>query len=284
MDMRVTPQARLLDVRSRRLEPFRSLTASILSLLIRLGERRAERALRRNRRLWALLQAAAQGNPVTGVSYSDYLTLYDEVRRHRPREILECGTGLSTIVLAQALCENEADGHARGRITSMEDNAFWLDNAKARFPEELLPYVEFVLSPKQDAIFKCFRGVAYSGVPERPYDFVFSDGPDRRSPVNGDKVFNVDLINVILRSSRPVRAIVDDHFLTCYVLQKVLGPKNARYSARRKLLFVGPVTSDDVGYLERENFLADLRLFGTTEFKLRMTRPAARDKEMRPSG
>ena len=282
MDIRVTPQAHLLEVRSPRLAPFRWPKAWLLSLLINHDERRAERALRRNDRLWTLLQAAAMGNPVTGVSYSDYMTLYDEVRRHKPCEILECGTGLSTIVLAQALRENEADGHARGRITSMEDNASWFENAKARFPNELLPFVEFVLSPKQDAVFKCFRGVGYSGVPDRPYDFVFSDGPDRRSPVNGDKLFNTDLIDVIRRSKQPVRAIVDDHFLTCYVLQTILGPENARYSARRKLLFVGPVTKDDVGYLERENFLPDLRLFGRTEFKLRMTRPAASDRGARP--
>lgn len=279
MDTRVTPQARLLEIRSRRLALFGRPRAWLLSWLIRQGERRAERALRRNCALWNLLQAAATGNPVTGVSYSDYLTLYDEVRRHKPREILECGTGLSTIALAQALRENEVDGHGRGRITSMEDNAAWLENAKARFPAELLPYVEFVLSAKQDAVFKCFRGVGYSGVPDRPYDFVFSDGPDRRSPVNGDKLFNTDLIEIIRRSSRPVRAIVDDHFLTCYVLQKILGPENARYSARRKLLFVGPVTKDDVGYLERENFLPDLRLFAPTEFKLRMTRGASRRRE-----
>ncbi len=108
--------------------------------------------------------------------------------------------------------------------------------------------------------------------PERAYDFVFSDGPDRFSPVNGDKLFNLDLIQVVLRSETPIRAVVDNHYLTFYVLQKVFGPKLARYSIRHKLMFVGPVTKKDAGRLKRENFLPDLRLLKDTELKLRMAR------------
>jgi hypothetical protein len=117
-----------------------------------------------------------------------------------------------------------------------------------------------------------FRGVQYERIPERAYDFVFSDGPDRFSPVNGDKLFNLDLIQVVLRSDTPILAVVDNHYLTFYVLQKVFGPKLARYSIRHKLMFVGPVTKKDAGRLKRENFLPDLRLLKDTELKLRMAR------------
>src|SRR3546814_15369311 len=66
-------------------------------------------------------------------SYSDYLTLYEQVRAHRPREILECGTGISTVVLAQALRENAAEiGQAPGRVTSMEDDPDWQDRKSTR--------------------------------------------------------------------------------------------------------------------------------------------------------
>lgn len=123
-----------------------------------------------------------------------------------------------------------------------------------------------------DGFYKCFRGVRYAALPDRPYDFVFSDGPERHSPVNGDKLFNLDLLEVVRRSETPVWGIVDDHYLTAYVLQKVLGPEKARYSAIRKLLFVGPVTREDVGFLRRENFAPDLRLFGPTRFRLRFAR------------
>jgi predicted O-methyltransferase YrrM len=274
---RTSPQAAQLRFQKDALPLLTRLRVWVIGRATALLERRAEAALRAHRELWTLIERAAAGNEVTGVSFADYLTLYRFVREHRPREILECGSGLSTIVLAQALRENERDGFPHGRVTSMEDVPQWHENARARLPAELAPYVDFVLSDKVDGVHKIFRGVRYAALPDRPYDFVFSDGPERHSPVNGDKLFNLDLLEIVKRSTTPVRGIVDDHYLTAYVLQKVLGPRNTRYSAVRKLLFVGPVTRDDVGFLQRENFAPDLRLFGGTWFKLRFARRRPED-------
>jgi predicted O-methyltransferase YrrM len=235
--------------------------------------RRAEARLRAMPVLWDLMTEAAAGTAVTGASWSDYLTLYEQVRTFRPREILECGTGISTVVLAFALLENAAeDGAAPGRVTSMEDDRDWFETAQSRLPETVAEVVDLVHSPKTDGFYKCFRGVQYESLPDRPYDFVFSDGPDRHSPVNGDKLFNLDLIHVVRRSEHPVRAVVDNHYLTFYILQKVFGVALARYSVSHKLMFVGPVTKRDVRFLKKESFLPDLRIFGTTELKLRMAR------------
>jgi len=74
----------------------------------------------------------------------------------------------------------------------------------------------------------------------------------------------------VRRSETPVRAVVDNHYLTFYVLQKVFGTDLARYSVKHRLMFVGPVTKDDVRHLRKENFIPDLRIFGETELKLRM--------------
>ena len=175
------------------------------------------------------------------------------------------------MVLAQALRENEAEGAPRGRVTSMEEDEGWRNAAAERLPDELRGHVEILHSPKVDGFYKCFRGVQYESVPDRPYDFVFSDGPERHSPVNGDKLFNLDLIQVVRRSDRPVRAVVDNHYLTFYVLQKVFGLDKARYDATRRLLFVGPVTRRDAGHLRKENFLQDLRLLRPTVLRLRMS-------------
>lgn len=235
--------------------------------------RRAEAVLRAHGDLWDLMTRAAAGTAVTGASFSDYLTLYEQVRAFRPREILECGTGISTVVLAYALLENaREDGAAPGRVTSMEDDRSWFEVAGTRLPDEIRHVVDLIHSPKRDGFYMCFRGVQYESLPDRPYDFVFSDGPDRHSPVNGDKLFNLDLIHVVARSDRPVRAVVDNHYLTFYILQKVFGIEQARYSVSHKLMFVGPVTRHDVRFLRKESFLPDLRLFATTEQKLRMAR------------
>jgi len=234
--------------------------------------RQAQVRLKAIEPLWSRMVDYARGSTVTGASYSDYLTLWEHVRCFRPREVLECGTGISTVVMAEALRTNEAEGGARGRVTSMEDDPAWHAEACARLPQALAPYVELMLSPKVDGHCKCFRGVQYLAVPDRAYDFVFSDGPERHSPVNGDKLFDLDLLQVVRRADRPVRAVVDDHFLTFYVLQAVFGADKARYSPSHKLLFVGPVTRADVRRLSKRSFLPDLRPFGATRFQLRLVR------------
>lgn len=234
--------------------------------------RRAEQALRGHRALWAAMEEYARASNVTGASFSDYWTLYEEVRRWKPSEVLECGTGISTLVLAQALLDNQRDGSPPGRLTSVEDDRGWFERARNALPASFGDTVDLVNIAKTEGLHRIFRGVRYEYLPDRPYDFVFSDGPDRRSPLTGEKLFNLDLIEVIARSDRPVRAVVDNHYLTFYILQKLLGTDKARYDVWRKLMFVGPVTRSDLGYLRRENFLPDVRLMRQTELKLRLTR------------
>lgn len=234
--------------------------------------RRCEPHVRAMTALWDAMTEYSRRSRVTGASYSDYLTLYQQVRRWKPREILECGTGISTLVLAHALIDNARDGAPMGRITSMEDHEDWYHAAKDALPASLDGIVELVHSPKEDGFHRIFRGVRYHDVPRREYDFVFSDGPDRHSPVTGEKLFNLDLIDVIGRTEKPLRAVVDNHYLTFWVLQKLLGTERARYDVWRRLMFVGPVTRRDLGYLRREGFLPDMRLLGRTTLHLRLAR------------
>ena len=261
--------------------PLPPLDTTGLPLHVRWRARIIERLVaRRNARAEAALMAMpwfataiteyARVSNVTGASMSDYLTLYQEVRKRRPREVLEFGTGFTTVVMAHALIENAADGSPLGRITSMEEHEGWTATALKALPADVAHVVEIIRSPKIDGFYKMFRGVQYTEIPDRAYDFVFSDGPERHSPVNNDKLFDLDLIHVVRRSDTPIHAVVDNHYLTFYVLQKVFGTRLARYSVSHRLMFVGPVTRHDVRHLRKENFVPDLRLAGTTELKLRM--------------
>lgn len=254
------------------LGPVVRVRAAILTWLVAYFERRADAAVRKMPTVDAAIRRYRAMSDVTGVSQSDYLTLYSEIRRYKPREVLELGTGISTVVLAQALLDNAADGAPLGHLTSMEEDLGWHDKAVACMPPELAHVVDIVHSPKVDGFYKMFRGVQYASIPDRPYDYIFSDGPERHSLVNGDKLFDLDFIQVVRRSDRPIRGAVDDHYLTFYVLQKVFGPELARYSPTRLIMLVGPVTKNDVRHLRKENFVPDLRLFGRTELKLRMAR------------
>ena len=257
-----------LDTRG--LGPITRLRAAIINRQVAARNRRAEEALERIPKVADAIREYAGKSDVTGASMSDYLTLYEEVRAKRPREILELGTGISTVVLAHAALANAAAGAPPARITSMEEDAGWTRKAQACLPADLAPMVEIIHSPKIDGFYKIFRGVQYETIPQRPYDFVFSDGPQRTSPVSGDNLFDLDLIHIVRQSETPINAVVDNHFLTFYVMQKVFGTKLARYSPSHRLMFVGPVNKDDVRHFRKENFIPDLRFFGRTELKLRM--------------
>ncbi|HMB47773.1 MAG TPA: hypothetical protein VKN63_05805 [Afifellaceae bacterium] len=250
--------------------PLTRLRAGLIFRWVAANNRRAETRLRSMPDLWRDIQHYIEKSSATGASMSDYLTLYEEVRRLKPVEILELGTGVSTVVLVHALMDNHADGAPMGRVTSMEESGDWTAMARSALPPHIAPYAELIHSPKVDGIYKMFRGVQYTEIPDRSYDFVFSDGPQRHSPVNGDKLFDLDLIQIVRRSERVVNAVVDNHYLTFYVLQKVFGPELARYDVSKRLMFVGPVSNRNVRHLKKENFLPDLRLFGRTELKLRM--------------
>ena len=103
-----------LDTRG--LGPTTRLRALIVDRQVAARNRRAEAALERIPQVAEAIREYSTKSDVTGASMSDYLTLYDEVRAKKPVEILEFGTGFSTVVLAHAALANAAEGAALARI------------------------------------------------------------------------------------------------------------------------------------------------------------------------
>lgn len=255
---------------------FRGIAAAVRNTMIsrRLHSSReaAKRVLQANGPLWTTLADYLAKSTSTGGEYTDYLALYQHVRTHKPREILECGTGVSTVVLAHALMENEREFGIVGRIASMEDKKQWLDVAQELLPPHLTRYVDLVFSPRVEDGWYIYRGVRYDSVPDRPYDFVFVDGPDFDSLSDGQLTFDFDLIRVVEKADNPVYAIVDDRLSTSYVYQKVFGVSNVRYSTRHRLSFIGPITGKDLLGMERQKpcFIRNFRFFGATKLEIEM--------------
>ena len=184
------------------LDPFTRIRARIIERRVAARNRKAEQFLRSTPHLWQAIEDYKKVSDVTGASMSDYRTLYEQVRQYKPREILELGTGFSSVILAHALMENEKEGAPKGRITSMEEHKGWYDKASEVLPENVSDHVEIIHSPKVDGFYKIFRGVQYREIPDRNYDFIFSDGPERHSTVNGDKLFDLDLVQIVRRSEK----------------------------------------------------------------------------------
>jgi hypothetical protein len=208
----------------------------------------------------------------TGCSYGDYWRLYRHVRRHQPVEVLELGGGVSTVVLAVALRDNEAEGRTKGRLTSMEEVADWHKEVVRIFPDQYRSYVDFVLSPTIMDGFSVFRGVRYRDVPERPYSFVFVDGPAYDATDGSGKTCCFDLIHLLRRSDVPVAAMVDTRVSTVYVLQQILGRERVRYCPIRTTGFVEPSTGRDLvttGEPPSAVFAESYRPFGRTRLEFR---------------
>lgn len=189
---------------------------------------RAKKKIQEHVGLWAMLEYYLKNTKSTGCSYCIYWTLYNYIKKNKPKEILECSTGITTIVMAYALMENEIDGHGSGRITSMEESQEYYDLAHELLPSQLDKYVEILYSPKVEAYYYFFRGVKYRDKPLREYDFVFIDGPTTSAPSDGQKTFDMDFIEVVAKSDIPIDAVVDFRVSTCYVLSKILGRKKLR--------------------------------------------------------
>ncbi|MEK7643728.1 MAG: hypothetical protein AAB390_00280 [Patescibacteria group bacterium] len=207
---------------------------------------RAKKIIQKNDELWSILSSYISKTGSTGCSYIDYWELYSFIREKKPSEVLECSTGVSTIVMACAMMINEKENGVIGRITSMEESPKYYDLACQLLPVCLTKYVEIILSPKVEAYYCLFRGMKYGNVPDREYDFVFIDGPTTKTLSDGQKTFDFDFIDILAKSKKPISAIVDGRLSTCYVLNKILKRGKFRYDNVRSMGYVNSCTKSDM--------------------------------------
>jgi hypothetical protein len=154
--------------------------------------------------------------PSTGADFYDYWLLYSYIRQAKPREVLELGPGITTLVIAQALSENGS-----GRVTAIEDVEHYYKALENIIPDKLRSYIELHLSPSHQTNWGPFRGKAYKEIPDRNYDLVWIDGPnyDRQSE------FDADILEIVSKSDRPITAFVDSRMGSCFIYSLVFGRK-----------------------------------------------------------
>ena len=218
-------------------------------ILRKWAEIRSKALLRRNSELWIALQQYLNKTESTGCGYIDYAFLYKTIRSIKPIEILECGTGVSTLIILYALRENEIETGQAGRLTSMEESSLYFNmshNLISTYPN-LKKYIDLRLSDVIEDSYSIFRGVRYKSIPTRKYDFVFVDGPKYISPIDGASTFNFDYIHLLRNSDHPIRCLIDKRLSTVFVLQQLLGVDKVKYSVILGLGIVSPCTRKDLG-------------------------------------
>jgi hypothetical protein len=205
--------------------------------------------LRQRQALWGDIERYRADGKTTGCSNCNLWELYRTIWWLQPTEVLECGSGLSTVAIAHALLKNQAEKH-EGRLTSMEDQPEFFEEHQRLCPPALKPFVDYTLSPKRDVAVYCFSGVAYADIPNRPYEFVFVDGPYHGSSATGQMTCDLDFLGVVARSTTPVWGLIDGRITTVYALQSLLPKSQVRFDPKRGITSLGPLTREDMPSLE----------------------------------
>ena len=129
----------------------------------------------------------------------DLARLHRLIRKRKAFTVLEFGSGLSTIVMADALSKNKADFLAleekpelRNRfmfqIFSVESDKKWIEHSKSNLPKQLLEHVNFHYSEIKIGTFNGRICHFYNNLPDIVPDFIYLDGPnpkDVKGSVNG---------------------------------------------------------------------------------------------------
>ena len=169
---------------------------------------------------------------LSGTTGTQWITLWAAVRlilRHKPKFILESGTGASTIALGEAVLElRRRDPTYEGKIISMESERSWFDLASRIIPDRYRDCVELVYGPRERYEFAFFRGYVHSNIPKHDYAFVLLDGP-AFSDEHGIACC-ADIFRAMELSNAPeIRGVVDGRASSVFVLQSLFGVRAAPY-------------------------------------------------------
>ncbi|HYF04662.1 MAG TPA: hypothetical protein VEA59_00670 [Patescibacteria group bacterium] len=224
-----------------------SLKHKLAKVLAGYIEGRAKLFFERKPELWREITEYRSKSNSTGAQYSDFEVLYKWVRKHKPKEVLECGTGLTTMIMAFALKENEKDSGIVGRITSMEEYENYYTDAVNLMPKDLNKYVDIRLSPVVEECYQFVKGVRYTDVPDRDYELVFIDGPSfHTNPKMTDKyAFEMDYLWLLKDSQRKIPAIIDTRTAACFIYNLFLNNK-FKFDRLRRIGVIYPASKDDI--------------------------------------
>lgn len=173
-----------------------------------------------------------------GLSLQDYVSLYSTLRRLKPQIVLECGTGKSTFIVAQAMVDNKT---VNPTVISMEEDERWYKVSKSATSKRY-EFVEVCLSSVGIYKHSFFCGSYYESVPDLPYDFVLVDGPKLRE----DNNLNMDFIHQLKKSKKSMSAWIDGRLVTFSVYSALLGKNKVKHFRPWNNTVIENVTAKDL--------------------------------------
>jgi hypothetical protein len=166
----------------------------------------------------------------TGADLIDYWQLVAFVRDNKPKYFLECGTGITTHIIAWAMkkyCQEQYNGDIR--LVSMESIPHWHEEAMRFFPDQYRDFLTIEFSPIAELSYHFFTGICYQHIPDLPYSAIYVDGPDPDLKDKKDQFIDMDFLRVVLASTIPVSGMIDKRKATGLFYSTLFGPKKVKY-------------------------------------------------------
>ena len=205
--------------------------------------------LNQNTKLKNLIDEISAISDSTGTSLSDYVILYEYIRRNKPKFVLECGTGISTYIMAQAMKDFVLPHSPDAKLVSMDDQEEWFNHQVSIFPERFKDFVELRYSPIDSWSYSFVIGTVYKDVPDYPYEFVFVDGPSQ-GPIEqvgaGVTMCNMDFVRVVANSDSPITGIIDNRKHTILAYTNIFGPQKVSLFSNYAFGLVQNVSKTDM--------------------------------------
>jgi hypothetical protein len=151
--------------------------------------------------------------------FADLWFLYKTVRRRKPRCILEFGSGCSTVILTQALWDNQSESPNNvGYLYSLDTDPYWADITAKSMPQHLQGLYEISYSPILEVEYEGRPAFRYAKVPNITPDFLYLDGP----PLTPEREVAVDVLDIEERFPPGFCLIIDGRRRNTIFLRRYL--------------------------------------------------------------
>jgi len=155
--------------------------------------------------------------------YLDLNNLVNQINNHRPKCILELGTGYSTYAMIFALNKLEEETGHKFEFYAVDQNEWYLNKLKSFIPEHLSKKINFVYRPLyvenyQDTLMSFFKDL-----PDKKYDFIYEDRNDlKHTKLAGDALKYENTLDV---SKHKLHITIDGMPITTNYYKKNLKDK-----------------------------------------------------------
>lgn len=194
----------------------------------RVYQRWAERQLRSRGQLDFLAHRPPKAIPP---DFADLWFLYQVVRRRKPRRILEFGSGCSTVIMAQALWDNQRESsRSSGYLYSVDADPYWAEVTARSMPTRLQGFCEIWYSPLVEVTYLGTPAFRHAKIPDVAPDLLYLDGP----ALTPERQVAVDVLDIEGRFPPGFYMIVDGRWTNTMFLKRHL---KRRYVFKHRWLF-----------------------------------------------